>query len=143
MSIFHLAASCLGRRRGCRDEWGGFSNPPPVAVIIIIEQPRFLKICREKREQATQRKLIDLENWDRLCLWPFLEHSVGMAGRWTRTKRGWGGEVGEGGKKKAVAVERVRRDACCHFLFLIFFATLSLWILAKINRIIIFIIIII
>lgn len=49
---------------GQRDEW---VDPliPPVAVIIIVEQPRFLKIGLEER-QATQRKLIDWENWDRL-----------------------------------------------------------------------------
>lgn len=34
---------------------------PPVAVIIIVEQPRFLKIGLRER-QATQRKLIDFEN---------------------------------------------------------------------------------
>lgn len=34
---------------------------PPVAVIIIVEQPRFLKIGLGER-QATQRKLIDSEN---------------------------------------------------------------------------------
>lgn len=45
---------------GQRDEWVD-SLIPPVAVIIIVEQPRFLKIGLEER-QATQRKLIDLEN---------------------------------------------------------------------------------
>lgn len=60
MSIFHLAASCLCWEEGPGDEWVD-SLIPPVAVIIIVEQPRFLKIGLGER-QATQRKLIDLEN---------------------------------------------------------------------------------
>lgn len=47
-------------RRGQRDKWVD-SLIPPVVVIIIVEQPRFLKISLRER-QATQRKLIDLEN---------------------------------------------------------------------------------
>lgn len=61
MSIFHLAASCLrGGGAAGGDEWVD-SLIPPVAVIIIVEQPQFLKIGLGER-QATQRKLIDLEN---------------------------------------------------------------------------------
>lgn len=44
------------RGRGAeRDEWAGFSNSPPVAVIIIVEQAWFLKIGAAEEAGRTKK----------------------------------------------------------------------------------------